>query len=185
LFSSSRASVDYATYYSAASTNEQFNAQRSSGGRLSFYFPDAHLEAGVSYNRRLQGASADFVGTHLWWEPADTHLRLRSEYARGPHAQGYWAEADYRLTKFGGEETFLGRFEPVFRIQQTFRSSPDASDGLPATNTQRADFGLDYRLPHEVRVNSSYARQFSAAGNRNIWEAGIVYRFMFPTWKGK
>jgi len=185
LFSSSRASIDYATYFSATSTNEQFNAQRSSGGRLSVYFPDARLEAGISYSRRLQGAAADFVGTHLWWEPAETHFRLRSEYAHGPHAQGYWAQADYRLARFGGEDSFLGRFEPVFRIQQTFRNSPDASDGLPATNTQRADFGINYRLTHELRINSSYSRQFSDAGNRNIWETGIVYRFLFPTWKGK
>jgi len=52
-------------------------------------------------------------------------------------------------------------------------------------NTQRADFGLDYNLPHNTRIFSSYARQFSSTGNRNVWETGIVYRFLFPAWKGR
>jgi hypothetical protein len=143
------------------------------------------LEAGASYGRLLQGAAANFAGAHMWWEPAGTAFRLRSEYARGPHSSGYWIEADFRLSRFKGGESFACRFEPVFRMQQTFRSQPDASDGLPSAGTQLADFGLDYRLPHEVRINSSYSRQFSSAGNRNVWQTGIVYRFLFPTWRGK
>jgi len=70
-------------------------------------------------------------------------------------------------------------------MQQTFRIDNFASDGLPAVNTQRADFGLDYNLPHNTRILTSYSRQFSAAGNTNIWETGIVYRFLFPAWKGR
>ena len=34
-------------------------------------------------------------------------------------------------------------------------------------------------------VFTSYARQFSSTGDRNVWETGIVYRFLFPAWKGK
>ena len=185
LASSSRASFDYAAYYSATSTNEQFNAERSSGGKASIFLPPAGLEVGASYGRLLQGTHANYIGTHLWWTPIDAHFRLRSEYAHGPHAQGYWAEADYRLARFGGEESFVGRMEPVFRVQQTFRNQTDFSDGLPSADTKRVDFGFDYRLPHEVRINTSYSRQFSSTGNRNVWLTGIVYRFMFPTWKGK
>ena len=184
-FSTARVSADYAVYFSANSTNQQFSAERASGGRGSLYFPATRLEVGASYGRQLQGAGANFAGAHLWWEPASTSLRLRSEYARGPHSSGYWVEADYRLSRFNGGESFAGRFEPVLRMQQTFRSQPDASDGLPATGTEEADFGLDYRLPHEVRINTSYSRQFSSAGNRNIWQTGIVYRFLFPAWRGK
>jgi len=36
-----------------------------------------------------------------------------------------------------------------------------------------------------VRMNTSYARQFSSSGNVNIWETALIYRFLFPTWKGK
>ena len=178
-------SIDYAAYFSAESNNMQFNAERSSGGRVSVYFPEKRLEIGTSYGRLLQGTQKNYSGAHLWWEPADTAFKLRSEYAHGPHSQGYWIETDYRLARFGGPETLLGRLEPVFRWQQTFRNSPDPTDGLPSADTQRTDFGIDYHLPHEVRINTSYARQFSSTGNRNVWETGIVYRFLFPTWKGK
>jgi hypothetical protein len=122
---------------------------------------------------------------HVWWLPPDTAFKLRSEYAHGSNSQGYWIETDYRLSRFGGEESLIGRIEPVFRWQQAFRSAPDPSDGLPSADTQRADFGIDYRLPHEIRINTSYSRQFSSTGNRNLWKTGIVYRFLFPTWKGK
>lgn len=180
-----RYSIDYAAYFSARSGNQQFNSERSSGGRASLYLPEKRLEIGLSYNRLLQGTHENFYGAHVWWEPAGTAFRLRSEYARGHHVQGYWIEADYRTQKFGGLNSWVGRIEPVFRMQQTFRRDTIVSDGLPLVNTQRADFGLDYNLPHNMRILTSYARQFSSQGDRNIWETGIVYRFLFPAWKGK
>ncbi len=178
-------SIDYAYFYSTRSGNEQFNAQRGNGGRASLYLPEQRLEMGLSYDRLLQGTHENFYGAHLWWEPKDTAFRLRSEFARGHHAQGYWVEADYRTQAFGGLDSFIGRFEPVFRMQQTFRRDSVVSDGLPLVNTQRADFALDYNLPHNTRILTSYARQFSSSGNHNVWETGIVYRFLFPAWKGK
>jgi hypothetical protein len=183
--SRSKYSIDYAGWFAARSGNEQFNGKRAAGGRASLYLPDSRLEIGLSYDRLLQGTRENFYGAHLWWEPKDTAFRLRSEFARGHHAQGYWAEADYRLQKFGGLDSWIGRIEPVFRMQQTFRRDTVVSDGLPLVNTQRADFGLDYNLPHNTRIITSYARQFSAAGNENVWETGIVYRFLFPTWSGR
>lgn len=184
-YSSDKINLTYAGYFSAASANEQFDSERSTGGQGSVYFPMSGVEAGYSFGRLLQDTRENFEGAHLWWEPANTYLRLRSEYARGPHAQGYWIEADYRLARFHGEDSIVGRLEPVFRMQQTFRSSPDSEDGLPSANTERADFAIDYRLPHEIRINTSYSRQFSSTGNRNIWETGMVYRFLIPTWKSK
>lgn len=180
-----RYSVDYVAYFSTRSGNEQFNSERSTGGRVSLYLPDSRLEVGLSYGRLLQGTRENFYGTHVWWEPKGTAFRLRSEFARGHHAQGYWIEADYRTQAFGGLDSWVGRIEPVFRMQQTFRRDFIVSDSLPLVNTQRADFGLDYNLPHNTRILTSYSRQFSSTGNRNIWETGIVYRFLFPTWKGK
>jgi hypothetical protein len=178
-------SITYATWYSASSANEYFNAKRSAGGRASVYLPRKRLEFGASYDRSLQGVHENFSGVHLWWEPPTTALRLRSEWARGAHAHGYWVEADYRTQAFGGIDSWIGRFEPVFRMQQTFRIDQAASDSVPSVNTQRADFGFDYNLPHNTRIITSYSRQFSSAGNENIWETGIVYRLLFPTWKGK
>jgi hypothetical protein len=178
-------SIDYAAYFSEGSANVQFASKRSSGGRVSLYLPEKGLEVGFSYGRLLQGTQENFYGTHVWWEPKFSPLRVRSEWARGQHAQGYWVEADYRASQFGGPNSLVGRLEPVFRIQQTFRIDNLASDSLPAANTQRVDFGLDYNLPHNTRILTSYARQFASTGDVNIWETGIVYRFLFPAWKGK
>jgi hypothetical protein len=184
-FSNGKMSLDYAGYFSAASTNEQFNSERSSGGRASLYLPKSSLEIGASYGRLLQDTHQNFEGVHVWWEPADALLKLRSEYAHGPHSQGYWMESEFHLARSSSANAFRRGLQPVFRWQQTFRSSPDSSDGLPSADTNRADFGLDFHFPHEIRINSSYSRQFSSAGNSNIWETGIVYRFLFPTWRGK
>jgi hypothetical protein len=177
--------IDYAAYFSSRADNMQFQAKRSDGGRASLYLPEQRLEVGFSYDRLLQGTHENFYGMHVWWEPKGTAFRLRSEYARGHHAQGYWIEADYRTQAFGGLDSFIGRFEPVFRMQQTFRRDNVVSDGVPLVNTQRADFGLDYNLPHNTRILSSYSRQSSSQGNFNDWQTGIVYRFLFPAWKGK
>jgi len=178
-------SISYNGWFSARSGNMQFNSERSSGGRVSLYLPPSRLEVGLSYDRLLQGTRENFYGAHVWWEPANTAFRLRSEYGRGHHAQGYWVEADYRTRAFGGLDSWIGRLEPVFRIQQSFRRDTVVSDGVPLVNTQRADFGLDYNLPHNTRILTSYSRQFSSTRNVNIWETGIVYRFLFPTWKSK
>ena len=178
-------SINYNAWFSARSGNMQFNSERSSGGRVSLYLPRQRLEVGTSYDRMLQGTQENFYGTHVWWEPANTAFRLRSEYGHGQHAQGYWIEADYRTQAFGGLDSWVGRLEPVFRMQQTFRINATASDGVPSVNTQRADFGMDYNLPHNTRILTSYSRQFSSTRNVNIWETGIVYRFLFPTWRGR
>jgi len=183
--STDKVSLDYAGYFSAASTNEQFNSQRSAGGKAELYFPQAHLEIGASYNRRLQDEHQNFAGLHLWWEPADSLVKFRSEYAHGKHSQGYWMESEFHLARDTNANAFRRGLEPVVRWQQTFRSSPDSSDGLPSVDTNRADFGLNYLFPHEVRLNTSYSRQFASTGNRNVWQTGIVYRFLFPTWRSK
>jgi hypothetical protein len=184
-FSTPHVQLNYAAYFSVASNVKQFTADRASGGQFSFYIPEKRLEIGASYSYLLQGQRGNSTGVHLWWQPARIPLAFRSEYAHGPHAQGYWMEAGYRLSQWNGPDSWLGRLEPVFRMQQTFRESPGQGDHLPAANTQRADFGLDYHLPHEVRINTSYARQFSSTGNENIWETTLTYRFLFPAiWKG-
>jgi hypothetical protein len=169
-YSTDKVSISYAAYFSADSTNKQFQSSRSTGGQVYAYFPQTRLEVGASYGRSLVGAqSSNAFGAHLWWEPVKVPLKVRSEYAHGAHC----------------DDSLIGRLEPIFRLQKTFRNSPDPSDFLPAADTQRVDFGLNYHLPHEVRINANYARQFSSTGNFNIWETGIVYRFLFPAWKGK
>lgn len=183
--SRSKYSISYNAFFSSRVDNQYFKAKRSAGGRASLYLPDHRLEIGLSYNRLLQGAHENFFGAHVWWEPQNSGFQLRSEFSRGQHAQGYWIETAYRTQAFGGFDSVIGRLEPLFRMNQSFRLDSVASDGVPLVNTQQADFGLDYNLPHNTRILTSYSRQFSSAGNSNTWQTGIVYRFLFPAWKGK
>jgi hypothetical protein len=178
-------SISYNAFFSSRVDNQYFQANRSTGGRVSLYLPDQRLEIGGSYDRKLQDTHENFFGAHVWWEPKNSGFQLRSEYARGSHAQGYWIETAYRTSAFGGFNSWLGRFEPVFRMNQSLRLDKLGGDGVPSVGTQRADFGLDYNLPHNTRILTSYSRQFSSTGNSNIWQTGIVYRFLFPAWKGK
>jgi hypothetical protein len=184
-YSTSHVQLNYAAYFSVASSVKHFEGERASGGQFSMYLPEKRLEIGTSYSYLLQGQNGNSVGAHLWWQPYSAPLAIRSEYAHGPHAQGYWIEAAYRMSQWSGPDSWLGRLEPVFRMQQTFRNSPGQGDQLPSVNTQRADFGLDYHFPHEIRINTSYSRQFASTGDANIWETTVTYRFLFPVlWKG-
>ena len=155
LLSNSTVDVDYVAFYSANVASGQFASSHATGGRMDVYFPPGRLEIGASYDRMFAGAHPNASGAHLWWQTRDSALTIKSEYAHGTHAQGYWMETAYRLQRWTGRESALGRLEPVFRISQVFRNSPDATDGLPAVNTQRADFALDYFLPHEVRIDTA------------------------------
>lgn len=182
-FKNNRISIAYAGYISALSSNEQFKSARSGGGRISVYSPVTGVEIGASFNSGLGTGATRNSGMYLWWTPAESRLRFRSEYAHAVHAQGYWFETAYQVTDSSQAHSVLSRLEPMFRFQQTFRSAPDSSDGLPSANTQQADFGLDYTLPREFRLKTSYSRQFTSRGNQNLWQTGIVYRFLFPAWR--
>jgi len=186
LFSNKTVAADYAAFYGANVHSTQFSSTHASGGRISFYFPANGFEVGASYDHMFRGTHQNIVGTHVWWEPHNVPLRYRSEYTHATNAQGYWFEVGYRLARStAGENTWLGRVQPLFRMQQTFRMHPDVTDGLPGVNTQRVDFGLDYNLPHDARIITSYSRQFASTGNGNIWKTELVYRFAFPAWPGR
>lgn len=184
LLSQPKMQVHYIGYFSVLSGVDQFQSARSAGDRIDFYFPGKRIEIGTSYARFLQGTHNNSVGAHFWWLPWRFPLQVRSEYAHGEHAQGYWLEASYRLSQWRSPDSIVGRIEPLFRMQQVFRNSPGPGDGLPSADTQQADFGLDYHLPHEVRINTSYSRKFSSNGNGNIWDMSLTYRFLFPVWRG-
>ncbi len=179
IYANSYVNVSYVGYFSARRSSGIFEAGRAAGDRVDVYLPRQRLEIGTSYQRFLQGVHNNSVGADVWWMPRNSPLEIRSEYAHGAHAQGYWVEAAYPL----GTGGIVGRLEPVFRMQQTFRNSPGPGDGLPAVDTKQADFGFDYHFPHQVRLNTSYARSFSST-NGNIWEISLTYRLLFPLWRG-
>lgn len=177
--------LSYAAYFSTLSTINKVESGRATGARVGVFLPATHLEFGVSYQKLLQDQRTDSVGVYGSWQPQRAPLALRGEYAHSSLGQGYWIEGAYRFSRFRGPDSLLGRLEAVGRGQQFFHGQPDTSGALPAANTHRAEFGWNYYLPHEVRLNASYGRQFSPIGDRNVWNFAITYRFMFPLFPGK
>ena len=176
--------LNYTAYFSASSNADQFIAGRTAGTRLGVFIPSARLEVGGSYQRFLQDQHIDSYGGYLSWEPAPLPLDVRSEYAQSPRGHGYWLEATYRFQEPGQGRPWYSGFQPMFRMQQFFRGVRAPGDSLPGMNTQQADFGLNYNFPHSVRLSSSYSRSFTAAGNSNIWNIALTYRFLFPVLPG-
>jgi hypothetical protein len=177
--------VNYTAYFSAATTVENLGAGRAAGGRVGIFFPDKGLEIGTSYQRFLQSGDSNASGFYLLWQPPSVPLDIRSEFAHSPNGHGYWLESAYRFARDRRNMSGIGRLQVVARMQQYFSGTPLAGDSLPSADTNRFDFGLNYYLQHDVRLNGSYGRQFSSLGNANIWEYGITYRFLFPAWPGR
>lgn len=178
--------LHYTAYFSTLSTLNKFESQRTAGGRVGIFVPRSRVEWGLSYGRKLQDVHMNSVGVYLSWDPYSVPLDLKGEWAHSRSGHGYWIQAAYRLSQFRGGHFALGRLEPVFRMQQFFRSQPMRDDSLPSVNTRRPEFGLNYYLPREVRLNASYSREgFSRGTNVNIWQLGITYRFLFPVWPGE
>ena len=167
-FSNSQVQLNYAAYFSAGGNFTAVSRGNAPPeGQFAMYIPgeasgDWHLLL-TDYFRASRVIPPDSI---LWWQPYRVPLAIRSEYAHGPHAQGYWVESAYRLIAMEWSRTagwdVSSRCSACNRL---FVIARDRAIHLPAVNTQRADFGLDYHLPHEVRINASYARQFSSTGD--------------------
>lgn len=178
-------SLNYTAYFSAASSVENLQSGRAAGGRAGVFFPHVGLEVGGSYQRFLQNGDANESGAYLVWEPPQIPLDVRWEYAHSPGGKGYWLEGAYRLAGSRTESGPLSRFQVVARVQQFFKGNPAPQDLLPSADVNQFDFGVNYYLPHEVRLNGSYGRAYSTAGNFNVWNFGVTYRFLFPAWPGE
>jgi hypothetical protein len=176
--------ITYVAYVSALVNNSKAGSQRTSGGRVSVFFPHARLEAGTSFARLLQNQRMNYEGVFFSWQPPAAPLDLKGEYAHSARGQGYWIDAGYRLSRNAGAAFSLGRLEALGRIQQFQRLQHGTGDSLPGVSTRRVDAGADYHFPHEVRLLASYGRQFTDTTGTNIWEFGITYRFLFPLFPG-
>jgi hypothetical protein len=186
LISNDRYAVNYTAYFSTLSTVTKFESQRTTGGRVGVFFAGTRLEVGTSYERTLQNQHSNSFGLDLSWIPYRLPIGIKGEWAHSLSGYGYWIQGSYRLSQLGGADSVIGRLEPVFRMQQFFRSQQVAGDNLPSTNMSRPEFGMNYYLPHEIRLNASYGRQYiSQSTDINIWEFGITYRFLFPLWPGE
>jgi hypothetical protein len=186
LISNRRYAVNYIAYFSTLSTISNLESERTSGGRVGVFFLGTRVEIGTSYERTLQNQRMNSFGTDLSWLPHRLPLEVKGEWAHSLGGHGYWLYGAYRLSQLGGGDSAIGRLEPVFRMQQFFRSQLIAGDSLPPSNVRLPEFGLNYYLPHEIRLNASYGREnISQSTDINVWNIGITYRFLFPLWPGE
>lgn len=177
--------VNYAAYYSTlVDLNNHWGTGRTAGGRGGMFFPRQRLEVGFSYQRFLQDRHRNTEGAYFSWQPNSVPLDVKAEWAHSPSGQAYWLEGLYRLSRFRGPDSVLGRLAPVARVDQFKRNQFLSGDELPGGNVNEGDFGLNYYLPHEVRLNGSYGRQFSSQRDVNVWNFALTYRFLFPMWPG-
>jgi hypothetical protein len=170
--------LNYAGFFSASSDVSKFSSGRAAGARVGLYLPGARLEFGGSYQRFLQDVRHNAAGAYLDWKPSSTS-DLRAELAHSPSGTGYWIEGAHRFGQ-PGASSFISGLQLVGRVQQFHRDQFLPGDSLPSVNTQEADAGVNYYLPHEVRLNASYGRRFSAPGDLNTWNVAVTYRFLFP-----
>jgi hypothetical protein len=175
--------LNYAAYFSAASTVDRFTSNRSAGGRFGFFLPKARLEMGASFQHLLQDERSNAFGFHFVWQPPPVPVDVRAEYARSSRGSGYWIESAYRLAQFPVWRNALRHTQVVGRVQQFFVGT-QADDSLPGVNTTQVEGGLNYYFLDGLRAAASYGRQFTAAENKNVWTVGITYRFAFPLGPG-
>lgn len=180
--------LNYVAYFSTLVNAKQFDSGRSVGGRVGVSIPKTRLEVGMSYQRLLQDEHLNSFGAYLVWEPFRVPLRVQGEYAHAPGGQGYWLEGDYRFSQILGSNRWLANLQALARVQQFHAGTPTLNDEIPTLNTQQVDFGFNYYLPHNLRLNATYGRQFSGQGptnfNANIWNVQLTYRFLFPLLPG-
>ena len=181
--------INYAVYFSALSTVTLSNvtpldSDRFVGARAGIFIPNERLEIGGSFQHLLQDERSNSFGFHGGWQPPALPLEFRGEYQRSARGSGYWIEPAYRLTQVPFWQYAMRRTQLVARVQQYFVGALP-SDSLPSVNTRQFEFGVNYYFRDGLRAVSSYGRQFSELGNKNIWTIGLTYRFAFPLGHGE
>ena len=184
----SKININYTAYFSALSTYMPSNvtaldSDRLAGIRAGIFIPDQRLEIGGSFQHLLQDERSNSFGFHGGWQPQALPLELRGEYMRSARGSGYWIEPAYRLNQVPFWQYAMRRTQLVARMQQYWVGAIP-SNVLPSVNTREFEFGVNYYFRDGLRAVSSYGRQFSDAGNMNIWTIGLTYRFAFPLGHG-
>jgi len=177
-------SVQYAAYYSAHSNVYQLEAARTTGFDASVYFPAHRIEVGTSYQRFLDPKQINNEAVYVSWQPPRAPLDLKAEFDHSYYGYGYWIQAAYMLSQVPVANSFFKRVELAGRMEQ---STPlnGGGNGVSAVATQRPGVALNYYIKDDLRIVSSYERQFTSAKDVNIWNVGFTYRFVWPLWPGR
>lgn len=182
----SNLNLTYAGYFSVLNTQNIITAERAAGGRWSVFLPNQRLEIGTSFRRVLSNERANIYGLDGIWQAKPVPLDVRAEYAHSPEGSGYWLEGAYHLSQIPKARRFLRRNSAVVRMEQFFAPAGSEEMGasmgdmeLPGVNTKRLWLGWTYDIRDGLRVGFSYGREFSPAGNRNLFGLLLGYRWVF------
>jgi hypothetical protein len=171
--------INYAVYFSALSTTSPVDSDRFAGVRTGIFMTKARLEMGGSFEHLLEQERSNLFGFHAVWQPTLLPLDIRAEYANSKRGSGYWIEPAYKLSQLPFLRNAMRRTQLVARYQQFFTGDL-VSDALPPINTKEFECGLNYYFMDGFKATSNYGRQFSSAGNLNVWTLGLNYRFVVP-----
>jgi hypothetical protein len=173
-------SLQYSAYFSVHSNINQLSSARTAGGDASVYFPRLRFEFGGSGQRFLEDRRIYSSAAYVSWQPPEASLDMKAELDYSFFGCGYWLEAAYRLDH-ASPYAAIHKVQLVGRIEQV-APLHGGGNGLPHIENKRFDFGLNYYLKDNLRLVSSYGRNFSSRQNLNVWNAGITYRFTIPLW---
>ncbi len=177
--------INYATYFSTLSTYTPLDSDRAFGTRAGIFLPGPRLEVGGSYQHLLQDDHSNAFGFHFAWQPPPIPLDIRAEYARSHSGSGYWIESAYRLSQAPIWQNELRHMQVVARMQQ-FYLGQVVDGSLPGVHTNMFEFGMNYYFRDDIRLVSSYGRQFAPeGGNMNVWNIGLTYRLALPVGHGE
>jgi hypothetical protein len=179
----SKYSVQYSAYYSAHSNVYQLSASRTTGFDTSIYFPRYRFEVGTSYQRFLDPKQINSEAVYVSWQPPTIPLDVKAEYDGSYYGYGYWIQAGYMLSAIPVANSFFKRLELGGRMEQSFPLH-GGGNGVPQVDTQRPGVALNYYFKDNLRLISSYERQFQSTKDVNVWNIGFTYRFVWPLWPG-
>ena len=175
-----QASVQYSAYFSAHSGVNQLSSARTAGGDGSVFFPSLRFEIGGSAQRFLEDRRINNSAAYISWQPLEGSMDVKGEFDYSYFGRGYWLESAYKLDR-ASSHSAIQKAQFVGRVQQVFPLH-GGGNGLPHVDSKRFDVGLNYYLKDNLRLVSSYGRNFSSQQNLNVWNAGVTWRFTIPLW---
>jgi hypothetical protein len=177
-------SVQYAAYYSAHSNQYLLEASRTTGFDTSVYFPAYRVEVGTSYQRFLDPKQINSEAYYVSWQPPGTPLDVKAEDDHSYYGNGYWIQAAYALSQVPVANNFFKRMELGGRMEQAFPRH-GGGNGVPRVETTRPGIAINYYFKDNLRLVSSYERQFASPKDVNVWNIGFTYRWVWPLWPGR
>jgi len=178
------ASIQYSAFVSAHCSTNELQAVRAAGGDASVFVPSKRVEAGLSYQRTLEGYQINNEAAYLSWQPVRASVDLKAEYDRNHYGDGYWIEAAHFPQQFFVAPDFFRHVQLVGRMEQFFVRN-GGGNGLARVSEKRPEAGLNFQIRDDWRLESSYGRLLSQSGNSNTWNFGLTYRFVWPLWPGR